>query len=69
MKAKELAKASDSPGLITFAHYRQAAILAAYALVPVQKHVRDLEPRPSGSGVSTPLPDERGSTDLFLDGF
>jgi len=32
MKAKELAKASDSPGLITFGHYRQAAILAAHAL-------------------------------------
>ena len=32
VKAKELAKASDSPGLITFAHYRQAAILAGHTL-------------------------------------
>jgi len=36
---------------------------------PVQKQVRDLESRPSESGVSTPLPDRRGSTDLFLDRF
>jgi len=32
IKAKELAKASDSSGLITIAHYREAAILAAQAL-------------------------------------
>lgn len=32
MKAKELAKASDAPTLITMAHYRQAAVLAAQAL-------------------------------------
>ena len=39
------------------------------SLGPVQKQVRDLEPRPSGSGFDTPLPDERGSTDLYLDRF
>ena len=32
VKAKELAKASDSPTLITMAHYRQAAVLATQAL-------------------------------------
>ncbi len=33
VKARELAQESDSPGLITIAHYRQAAVLAAQALV------------------------------------
>ena len=33
VKAKELAKESDSPGRITIAHYRQAAVLAAQLLV------------------------------------
>jgi len=33
VKAKELAKESDSPELITLAHYRQAAVLAAQLLV------------------------------------
>jgi len=32
VKAKELARDSDSPTLITMAHYRQAAIIAAQAL-------------------------------------
>lgn len=32
VKAKELAKASIPPGLITLDHYRHAAILAAQAL-------------------------------------
>ena len=33
VKAKELAQESDSPGRITIAHYRQAAVLAAQLLV------------------------------------
>jgi len=38
LKAKELAKGSDPPGLITLDHYRHAAVLAAQALaVEVQK--------------------------------
>ena len=32
VKAKELARDSNQPGLITVAHYRQAAVLAAQAL-------------------------------------
>lgn len=32
VKAKELAKVSNPPGLITLDHYRHAAILAAQAL-------------------------------------
>jgi hypothetical protein len=32
IKAKELAKDSQQPGIITLAHYRQAAVLAAHAL-------------------------------------
>ncbi|MEO8493513.1 MAG: hypothetical protein ABI614_00475 [Planctomycetota bacterium] len=38
MKAKELAKDSNQPGLITLGHYRQAAVLAAQTLaVEVQR--------------------------------
>ena len=32
VKAKELAKDSNPPGLITLGHYRQAAVLAAQSL-------------------------------------
>ncbi len=32
VKAKELARDSDPPGLITLAHYRQAAVLATESL-------------------------------------
>lgn len=32
MKARELAQSSPQPSLITIAHYRQAAVLAAQAL-------------------------------------
>lgn len=32
MKARDLAKSSNAPGLITLSHYRQAAVLAAQVL-------------------------------------
>lgn len=33
VKAKELARDSNSPGFVTLAHYRQAAVLATESLV------------------------------------
>ena len=32
VKAKEFARASDTPGLVTLAHYRQAALVAVQEL-------------------------------------
>jgi hypothetical protein len=40
LKAKELAQISSPPGLITLTHYRQAAVLAAQALV-IEVHRTD----------------------------
>ena len=38
LKARDLAKSSNPPGLITLTHYRQAAVLAAQALaIEVQR--------------------------------
>ena len=38
LKARDLAKNSNPPGLITLTHYRQAAVLAAQALaIEVQR--------------------------------